>query len=88
MPLNITRLAGHKITIIGTVGNGEDADLEGIARGDSQTWSELGDAALVETFSGGARIRLEVGERTIAGRGRHGRPGALVPPAGAHRGAR
>ena len=67
MPLNITRLAGHKITIIGTVGNGEDADLEGIARGDSQTWSELGDAALVETFSGGARIRLEVGERTILG---------------------
>ncbi len=45
--LNITRLAGHKTTIIGTVGNGEDADLQALARGDSQSWSELGPATLV-----------------------------------------
>ena len=37
-PLNVTRLAGFKITIIGTVGSGKDSDLEGISRGDSETW--------------------------------------------------
>jgi hypothetical protein len=67
VPLNITRLAGHKTTIIGTVGNGEDRDLETLARGDSQTWSELGPAALVEALTEDARVRLELGERTILG---------------------
>jgi NAD(P)H-nitrite reductase large subunit len=65
--LNITRLAGHKTTIIGTVGNGEDADLQALARGDSQSWSELGPATLVAARSGGARVRLELGEGTILG---------------------
>lgn len=67
VPLNITRLAGLKTTIIGTVGSGKDADLEGISRGDSQTWSELGEAVLVETQNGDARIRLALGERCIVG---------------------
>ena len=67
VPLNITRLAGHKTTIIGTVGNGEDTDLENLSRGDSQTWSELGPAALVEARTRDARVRLELGERTILG---------------------
>ena len=40
--LNITRLAGIKTTIIGAVGSGKDADLEGLSRGDSQTWSRAG----------------------------------------------
>ncbi len=65
--LNITRLAGHKTTIIGTVGNGEDADLQALARGDSQSWSELGPAALVAARSRDARIRLELGERALLG---------------------
>ena len=39
-PLNVTRLAGFKITIMGTVGSGKDSDLEGIARGDSETWRQ------------------------------------------------
>ena len=43
MPLNVTRLAGLNTTIIGTVGSGKDADLEGLSRGDSETWSELGE---------------------------------------------
>jgi len=67
VPLNITRLAGLKTTIIGTVGSGKDADLEGISRGDSQTWSELGEAVLVETKNGNARIRLALAGRTIVG---------------------
>ena len=67
VPLNITRLAGLKTTIIGAVGRGKDADLEALSRGDSQSWSELGEATLVETHGGGARIRLALGERSIAG---------------------
>jgi NAD(P)H-nitrite reductase large subunit len=65
--LNITRLAGHRTTIVGTVGNGEDKDLEALARGDSQTWSELGPATLVQAMTQGARLRLELGARTIVG---------------------
>ena len=66
-PLNVTRLAGFKITIIGTVGTGKDSDLEGLARGDSETWRRLGDAATVECQSGDTHIRLALGDGTIAG---------------------
>lgn len=66
-PLNVTRLAGFKITIIGTVGSGKDSDLTGIGRGDSQTWRELGAAAIVKTQSGDSHVRLALGENTIAG---------------------
>jgi NADPH-dependent 2,4-dienoyl-CoA reductase/sulfur reductase-like enzyme len=65
--LNITRLAGMNTTIIGAVGSGKDADLEGLSRGDSQTWSELGDAVLVESQADGARIRLEIVDRAVVG---------------------
>jgi NAD(P)H-nitrite reductase large subunit len=67
VPLNVTRLAGFKITIIGTVGGGVDSDVAGIARGDSQAWRELGDAVTVELQSGEAHIRLALGEKTIVG---------------------
>ena len=66
-PHNATRLAGLHATIIGTVGKGEDADLEGIARGDSQIWSELGEAAIVEAQRGDAHIRLALDEGVIVG---------------------
>ena len=66
-PLNVTRLAGFKITIIGTVGNGADSDLEGIARGDSETWRELGPAVSVESQEGDCHVRLELGQSTIVG---------------------
>lgn len=65
--LNITRLAGFKITIIGAVGSGKDSDLQGLARGDSQTWAELGEAMMVETRDAGAHLRLAIGEGTITG---------------------
>ena len=67
VPLNITRLAGHKTTIIGAVGTGACTDLETLSRGDSQSWSELGPSALVETRTRDASVRLELGERTILG---------------------
>jgi NAD(P)H-nitrite reductase large subunit len=65
--INVTRLAGLHTTIIGTVGNGADADLEGLSRGDSQIWSELCDKAIVEAQRGDAHIRLALAEHTIAG---------------------
>ena len=66
-PLNVTRLAGLHTTIIGTVGSGDDADLEGISRGDSQVWSELCSRAIVEAQRGDAHIRLTLGTGVIAG---------------------
>ena len=66
-PINVTRLAGLRTTIIGLVGSGTDADLEGLSRGDSEVWSELGDQAIVEAQRGDAHIRLTLGEHTIAG---------------------
>jgi NAD(P)H-nitrite reductase large subunit len=66
-PLNVTRLAGFKITIMGTVGSGTDSDLQGIARGDSQVWRELGDALTVESQSGETHVRLALADSTIAG---------------------
>jgi nitrite reductase (NADH) large subunit len=66
-PLNVTRLAGFKITIMGTVGTGKDSDVQGIVRGDSETWRESGDASVVETQIGDAHVRLALGERTIVG---------------------
>jgi len=66
-PLNITRLAGLHTTIIGTVGNGSDADLQGLSRGDSQVWSELREEDVVEVERGEAHVRVALGERTIDG---------------------
>jgi NAD(P)H-nitrite reductase large subunit len=66
-PINVTRLAGLRTTIIGLVGNGTDADLEGLSRGDSEVWSELGDQAIVESERGDAHARVTLGEHTIAG---------------------
>ena len=65
--LNVTRLAGLYTTIIGTVGSGDDSDLEGISRGDSQVWSELCSQAIVEAQRGDAHIRLALGDGIIAG---------------------
>ncbi len=66
-PLNVTRLAGFKITIMGTVGSGKDADLEGIARGDSETWRQLGQSSMVETQEGDAHVRLALADDVIVG---------------------
>ena len=67
VPLNVTRLAGFRITIMGTVGGGKDADVAGIARGDSETWRRLGEAASVETWVGDSHIRLAIAENNISG---------------------
>ncbi len=66
-PLNVTRLAGLTTTIIGTVGNGRDHDLVGIARGDSETWRGLTDAMVAQTGFEVNRIRLLIGEKRLLG---------------------
>ncbi len=67
MPFNVTRLAGLTTTIIGMVGRGQDKDLIGIARGDSETWRSLPDAIVAQTGFEVNRIRLLVGEKTLLG---------------------
>jgi NAD(P)H-nitrite reductase large subunit len=66
-PFNVTRLAGLTTTIIGTVGSGKDADLIGIARGDSETWRQLPDSMVAQTGFDVNRLRLLVGEKTLLG---------------------
>ncbi len=65
--LNVTRLAGLTTTIIGAVGSGRDADLVGIARGDSEAWRQLGDALVAEDHHEVNRLRLLVGPTTLVG---------------------
>jgi len=66
-PYNITRLAGLTTTIIGTVGQGRDPDLVGIARGDSETWRRLPDTLVAQTGFEVNRLRIMVGNRTLIG---------------------
>jgi NAD(P)H-nitrite reductase large subunit len=63
----VTRLAGLTTTIIGTVGRGRDADVVGIARGDSETWRQLPDSMIAQTGFEVYRLRLVVGEKTLFG---------------------
>lgn len=66
--VNVTRLAGITTIIIGAVGSGKDADLVGIARGDSEAWRTLGAGALVaEDQHEVNRLRLLVGQATLVG---------------------
>lgn len=66
-PFNVTRLAGLTTTIIGTVGRGQDADVVGIARGDSETWRQLPDAMVAQSGFEVNRLRLVVGEKKLLG---------------------
>jgi NAD(P)H-nitrite reductase large subunit len=66
VPFNVTRLACLTTTIIGKVGTGEDLDLQGIARGDSETWRQLPDAIAAQAVFDINRLRLMiVGERLV-----------------------
>ena len=67
VPFNVTRLAGLTTTIVGTVGQGRDKDLIGIARGDSETWRQLPDALVAQTAFDVNRLRLLVAESNLLG---------------------
>ncbi len=66
-PFNVTRLAGLTTTIIGTVGHGQDEDLVGIARGDSETWRQMPDALIAQSGFDVNRLRLMIGEKRLLG---------------------
>ncbi|OGO40861.1 MAG: hypothetical protein A2W36_02170 [Chloroflexi bacterium RBG_16_58_14] len=66
-PLNVTRLASLTTTIVGRVGRGDDLDLHGIARGDSETWRRLPDAFAAQEDFDVNRLRLLVGRQTLLG---------------------
>lgn len=67
VPFNVTRLAGLTTTIIGTVGQGRDEDVVGIARGDSETWRQLPDAMVVQGGFDVNHVRLLVGRQHLFG---------------------
>lgn len=66
-PFNVTRLVGLTTTIIGAVGHGNDEDVVGIARGDSETWRQLPDVLVAQGGFDVNRIRLLVGENHLIG---------------------
>jgi len=66
-PLNVTRLANLTTTIVGRVGRGDDLDLLGIARGDSETWRRLPDAIAAQEDFDVNRLRLLIGQQTLLG---------------------
>lgn len=66
-PFNVTRLAGLTTTIIGAVGNGQDDDLVGIARGDSETWRQLPAAIAAQKSFDVNRMRVMVGSQFLIG---------------------
>jgi NAD(P)H-nitrite reductase large subunit len=66
-PFNVTRLAGLTTTIIGAVGRGNDKNLVGIARGDSETWRTLPDAIVAQTGFEVNRLRILVGKTSLLG---------------------
>ena len=67
IPFNVTRLANLTTTIIGTVGHGEDDDVVGIVRGDSETWRQLPDAIAAQADFEVNRLRVLVGKDTLLG---------------------
>lgn len=67
-PLNVTRLAGYTVTIIGSVGGDKpDADVQGVVRGDSEAWQHSGPAVTVESRLKDAHVRLALANGAIAG---------------------
>jgi NAD(P)H-nitrite reductase large subunit len=67
IPFNVTQLAGLKVTIVGAVGKGKDADLVSIARGDSEAWRLMPTTSVITNGQDTDRIRLMLGDRRIVG---------------------
>jgi NAD(P)H-nitrite reductase large subunit len=65
--VNVLRLAGIMVSIIGSVGGGRDEDLVSVARGSSETWLQLPNSISTESGNEVNNLRLMVGERTLLG---------------------
>lgn len=66
-PINVTRIGGITVTIVGTVGQGEDPDLLTLTRGQSERWLTDRDAWSVGGSRRGDRLRVVVSGRAIVG---------------------
>jgi NAD(P)H-nitrite reductase large subunit len=65
--VNVVRLAGVMLSIIGNVGSGQDKDLVSVARGSSETWLQLPNTIAMESGNELSHVRLMIGERTLVG---------------------
>jgi NAD(P)H-nitrite reductase large subunit len=64
---NVTQLAGLRVTVIGAIGGGANADLVAITRGESESWRAPTKSSIFSQRDQTNRIRLKFGERTIVG---------------------
>ena len=67
MSSNMTRLAGIKTNIIGSVGQGKDKDMVALSRGDSDAWRNVSGSVSIQSGKGANRIRLQLSEKTLTG---------------------
>lgn len=65
--LNVTRLAGLTVTIIGSLNGGRDEDLLTIARGESESWRFPFDGITLHQSAEVNRLRLALGKNTLLG---------------------
>lgn len=66
-PINVTKLGGVTVTIIGAVGEGDDPDLLTLTRGQSERWNRGKDAWSVSAARRSDRLRVVVSGRRIVG---------------------
>ncbi len=66
-PMNVTRLGGITVTIVGQVGASEDPDLLTLTRGQSERWMTDTDSWSVSGARTGDRLRVIVSGRVIVG---------------------
>lgn len=67
VPINVTRVGGVTVTIVGTVGNADDPDLLTLTRGQSERWITDRSAWSVGGARQGNRLRVVVSGRAIVG---------------------
>ena len=65
--INVLRLAGVMIAIIGAVGGKVDDDLVSVARGSSETWQQLPNTISLENSEEVNHVRLMIGEGNLLG---------------------
>jgi NADPH-dependent 2,4-dienoyl-CoA reductase/sulfur reductase-like enzyme len=66
-PINVTRVAGITVSIIGAVGSGDDPDLLTLTRGQSERWTTDTAAWSIGGMRSHDRLRVVVSGRAIVG---------------------
>ncbi len=65
--VNVLRLAGIMISIIGAVGSGRDDDLVSVTRGSSETWLQIPNTLAMANGNEFNHLRLMLGEHSLLG---------------------